>query len=428
MTIPSTAREHLAPTTPELALPALLAQALNNSGMSQTKLARLSRVSRPAVWKALSGKGIPSEQVTRAWDAVLGTGDSLTAQAALDRAARGYSRGGPGRPQVTVPHQLPIAPVRLVGRHQQATRIRSDLITTGVPVVVIAGAAGVGSSSLACMVAAQVRGSYPYGLLYASGHGHTPGSGPAAAGDILAEWLAALGVRAIPSNVSDRAELYRRLVRRRRLLILLDDAAGSDQVRALLPGGSGSALLVTTRHRLSSLAVSGNAALHTLTPLTDEFAREMLISRIETAQNAGGDRVSLNRVLAVCAGLPRAIAAAAELINTRGLQRTVDLLDAQPLPALDAVVHDDPGSSLAAGYQASWNCLTTPAREMLTTLAMREGWYGVNAAPDATTESARDELVREHLVSVEGWMSPLLRSWIRYHTAKAGCANHNDAA
>lgn len=426
MSTPDTGRALLA--TAGKNLPALLEEALNNRGMSQATLARFSHVSRAAVNQAVKGKRIPGEQVIKVWDAVLGTGGSLATQAALDRAARGRSSGRRGRPRVSVPHQLPAPPVRLFGRHREAISVRSELITNGVPVVVIAGGVGAGSSSLACTIAAQVRPAFPDGLLYAQGHGHTPGRGPAAAADILAGWLAALGVRAIPQGFSDRAELFRRLLRNRRLLIMIDDVASGAQVRSLLPGDSPSVMLVTTRHRLSSLAVNANARTYTLTPLAGEDAREMLISRIEAPQDTGMDRVSQNRVLDVCSGLPRAIAAAAELINTRGWQRTVKLLEAQPLAALDAAIHDDPTSSLARGYQACWNCLTTSAQDMLITLATGENRRAGITVHDAAAEAVQDELVREHLVSVEGSMSPLLRAWIRQHTTRTGQANHNDAA
>lgn len=410
-----TKRAHLTLATAGKTLSVLLQEAMNRKDMSQAELARLSNVTRPAVNQALTGRRIPSEQVTKKWDAVLGTGDDLTTQAALDRAARGRSSSGPGRPHVSTPRQLPAATVRLVGRHREAIRLGTDLVTPEMQVVTIAGGVGAGSTSLACTVAAQVKHDYR-GELYTRGHGHTPGRGPATVKDILAKWLTALGVRAIPSNISDQIELYRRLLRNLRLLLMIDDAT-NEQVQALMPGDSPSTLLVTTRHRLSSLAVSGNAAIHALTPLPDEHAKEMLASHIETSQSISEDVASVNRVLDVCAGLPRAIAAAAELINTRGLRRAVDLLQAEPFDALDAI-HDDPTSSLAKAYHACWTCLTTPAQDMLTRLATREPQYWTTAAHDATADAARDELVREHLVSVEGGLSPLLRAWVRFHTRK----------
>lgn len=390
----------------------LLTQAMAACDMKDARLASLSFCSRAEVNKARNGKLIPSEKITQVWDTVLGTGNALTTQAALDRAERGRCNSGPGRPHVVVPHQLPATPMRLFGRHWEATRVGSDLITDGIPVIVIASGVGMGSTSLAATVAAQVQENYRDGLLYAHGHGHTPGRSPATAGDILAGWLAALGVRAIPSSTSDRAELYRRLLRKRRLLMLVDDAASGDQVQALLPGDSPSKVLVTTRHRLSSLAVTSGARIHTLAPLADEHAWEMLTSRIiDTPDSTGEERNRLEGVVRMCAGAPLAIAAAAELINARGLRRAACLLDHQPLAALDAVVHDAPDRSLTAGYRACWDCLSDPARDSLTALAADQPVCGLTR----DHEAARDELVREHLVSENRGLSPLLRAWIRHH-------------
>lgn len=416
MTAPRAGRPYLALATAERTLPLLLKEAMNSRGMNQATLARLSHVSRPAVNQALKGQRIPGEQVTKAWDAVLGTGDALTTQAALDRATRRRSNSGPGRPHVAVPHQLPAAPVRLLGRHRETTRIGSDLITDGIPIVIIAGSVGVGTTSLAAAVAAQAREAYPDGLLYAHGHGHTPGRTPAAAEDILAGWLAALGVRTIPEHASDRTELYRRLLQDRQLLIIIDDAASSDQIRALLPGDSPSKVLATTRHRLS-LAVTNGARIHTLAPLGNEHARDMLTSLIvDTPPHTHENHNQLEHVLAMCAGVPLAIAAAAELINTRGLRPALNLLNHQPLAALDTTVHDAPDRSLTAGYHACWNCLSTPARDMLIALVGRQPVHTPTKDHDTATETARDELVREHLISNDQQLSPLLRAWIHHHT------------
>ena len=54
--------------------------------------------------------------------------------------------------------------------------------------------------------------------------------------------------------------------RARRSCLLLDDAAGHEQVRPLLPGTSGSLVLVTSRRRLTALEDSAVISLGTLSP------------------------------------------------------------------------------------------------------------------------------------------------------------------
>lgn len=397
-------------------LPELLTEAMAAAdNMSQSKLARLSSVSRSEVNKARKGEIIPSEKITMAWDKLLGTGNALTTRAALDRAERGRTNSGPGRPYVVVPHQVATPPVRLFGRHRASTRISSDLIADELPVVVIAGSVGMGSSSLAATVAAQVQACYPDGQLYADGHGHTPGRGPATTEEILTKWLGALGVRAIPEHPSDQIELYLRLLRKRRVLLLVDDAASSAQIEALIPGNSRSTVLVTTRHRLSALAVTSGTRPHILVGLAAQDAWDMLASRIDMQRNTLEERSWLDRVLSICAGTPLAIAAAGELINSRGLRRATHLLERQPLAALDAAVHDAPGRSLSAGYRASWNCLSESARELLVALAARSPFHSPVEDHETATGDARDELIREHLLSENRELSPLLRAWVCHH-------------
>ena len=73
--------------------------------------------------------------------------------------------------------------------------------------------------------------------------------------DVLSRFLFALGISAtgIPESLEERVALYRSCMAGRRILVLLDNVAGEEQVRPLLPGAPGTAVLLTGRVRLVGL-------------------------------------------------------------------------------------------------------------------------------------------------------------------------------
>src|SRR4029453_2381335 len=114
------------------------------------------------------------------------------------------------------------------------------------PVVVVNGPPGIGTSAVAVQLAHWARPLFPDGQL-AVDLGQPGGAvGP---GDALSELLQALGARPreVPDDLLERARRYRSLLTDRRALVLVERAADAEQVRALLPGSPGCAMIVTTR-------------------------------------------------------------------------------------------------------------------------------------------------------------------------------------
>ncbi|WP_053733322.1 BTAD domain-containing putative transcriptional regulator [Nocardia sp. NRRL S-836] len=150
---------------------------------------------------------------------------------------------------VVRPMQLPPDAGNVTGRAEVTGRLCRMLTGQGGAVVVVTGKAGVGKTTLAVRVAHEVAGHFGGGQLYVRlGGTHAPRD-PAT---VLAELLIACGVHphAVPEDREARAALYRSQLAARPVLIVLDDAANMAQVRPLLPGTAGSAVLITSRVQL----------------------------------------------------------------------------------------------------------------------------------------------------------------------------------
>jgi hypothetical protein len=196
-----------------------------------------------------------------------------------------------GRPVGQVPRELPPDVFGFTGRERELTVLdnlldsrldnRSDGLRGGTPgvglITAVAGTAGVGKTALAIRWAHRVAAAFPDGCLYADLRGYDP-QRPIRPEQALAWFLRSLGVDGgdIPHEPAERAARYRTLLAGRRMLVVLDNARDTGQVRPLLPGGSGSVVLVTSRDALTGLVVRHGARRIGLDPLTTEEAVELL--------------------------------------------------------------------------------------------------------------------------------------------------------
>jgi tetratricopeptide (TPR) repeat protein len=177
----------------------------------------------------------------------------------------------------------------------------------------VAGAGGLGKTTLAIHAAHQMRPSYPDGQLYVDLLGASPR--PLVPAEVLARFLRDLGVKAaqLPVTEEERAALYRTRLNGRRMLVLLDNARDAAQVRPLLPGSAACAVIVTSRSRLPDLVGGGLVHLDVL----DDHEALALFSRIVGAQRAAAEPDATAELLVACAGLPLAIRIAAARLAAR---------------------------------------------------------------------------------------------------------------
>ncbi|MEV7438354.1 AfsR/SARP family transcriptional regulator [Streptomyces griseoviridis] len=185
--------------------------------------------------------------------------------------------------------------------------------------LLISGMPGVGKTALAVRVAHAVADQFPDGLLYA--RLRADDGTVADCGKVLVTLLRALGETSEnvlapngePARTEELVHRYRTRTAGRKLLILLDDAANELQLDPLLLATADSAVLVTSRNRLSAVPGSWTVALD---PMETGESLDLL------SMIAGGDRISAepeaaHAVVEACGKLPLALRAAAARLAAR---------------------------------------------------------------------------------------------------------------
>ncbi|MBA0053170.1 AfsR/SARP family transcriptional regulator [Streptomyces sp. AJS327] len=323
---------------------------------------------------------------------------------AVGEEVRGYA---PARrvEQPTPVCQLPMDIPDFTGRATETGTLERLLALAGrQPVaVIVSGAPGSGKSTLAVRVAHRVRETFPDGQLHVDLG--AMGDRPREPGEVLAEMLRGLGVidSAIPSDVRERAALFRSRLAQRRFLIVLDDAVGADQVRPLLPGTGGCAVLVTSRRRMPELP-----AYHLPLEVMSREDAGALFAAIVGPERLRAHAGDVDRVVAGCGSLPLAVRiAGARLANRPGWT----------VGALADYLHDERGRldqlrtgglavrasaelsyrHLPADAALAFRCFGQLAEEDVPAWMVGVAMGRPGAAPDAV-----ETLLDEHLLEVAG--------------------------
>jgi DNA-binding SARP family transcriptional activator len=238
--------------------------------------------------------------------------------------------------------------------------------TDTAPVVaLVTGIGGVGKTTLAVHVAHRLRVSFPDGQIYANLRGFS--TRPVSAFEVAGRTLRDLGIpdAAIPTDEDERMARYRSALADRRLLLVLDDARDSAQVQPLLPAGGGSAVLVTSRHRMPGLA-----AARVELAVMDRTEAETLFARIVGADRACAEPDAVAAVLRACGDLPLAIRLAASRLAVRPNWPVHILAERLTTPSqrLDELAAED--RQARATFQVSYRMLTQDQARAFCLLAI----------------------------------------------------------
>ncbi|MGW6444922.1 AfsR/SARP family transcriptional regulator [Lentzea sp. NPDC055074] len=321
--------------------------------------------------------------------------------------AQGESPDVPDEPApvARTPSQLPFDIADFTGRAVEVATLTRRLTeeATGSRQCAIFGKPGSGKSTLAMHVAHRLRDQFPDGQLYVSLRG-TRAVRPEPV-EVLAGFLRALGVAdaAIPDEADERARLYRTMLADRRVLVVLDDVADEKQVRPLLPGGHTSAVLVTSRERLSAL---DGAAHLDLRVLADDEAVQLL-DRVVGGGRVAAEPSAAQAIVRLCGCLPLAVRIAGARLAARQrwqLSRLADRLRVQQRVLQELSIGDlEVRGSLALSYDGLSEREQMALRRLgLLDLSSFGGWVVAPllgcSAPDA--EDVVERLVDAQLLDL----------------------------
>jgi DNA-binding SARP family transcriptional activator/tetratricopeptide (TPR) repeat protein len=279
-------------------------------------------------------------------------------------------------------------------------------------IVMIVGVGGIGKTALAVRCGHLLSVGYPDGEIYLNLRGFDPKQREVSPSDALFHLLSSVNVGTVPADHEQRVGLWRSVVQNKRLLIVLDNAASADQVEDLLPGVGPSFVLVTSRNRLSGVAVRHSARRVTLSPLAPEESVKLLSDAIGPAR-ARAELSTVRRVAELCDHVPLALRIAAEQVTARTQSRIADLvadledvqrrLDALQLP------DDEELCSVRAVLSWSYARLDAAAAHAFRMLGLFPGvGIGSEAAaalldrPRAEATAALRYLAAQHLVETAG--------------------------
>ncbi|HEX7308586.1 AfsR/SARP family transcriptional regulator [Lentzea sp.] len=370
---------------------AQLMVALYRSGRQSEALAAYQRVSRLLADEL----GIdPGDELRRVHGQVLsGSIGAVAAPAGTPVVA--------AKPERVVPSQLPADIPDFVGRGEAVSLITALLRTAqGVPVVTLAGPPGVGKTALAVHAAHRMRADFPDGQLYVNLRGYAPGP-PLSAVDVLPRFLRALGTEPdqVPLDQDEQEAMFRSTLTGQRVLLLLDNASSAEQIRPLLPGSPGCAVLVTSRDTLRGLAVS-HAASNVRLDVLDWHETKALLAGIVGADEVASQEDAALELASLCAHLPLALRIAAANLVSRPELSIADYVEelraGNRLAAL--AVEGDERVAVHAAFDLSYAALKPELAQMFRLLSLVPGTdftpETAAALSGLTTQDARRRLDR----------------------------------
>src|SRR5262245_14960444 len=300
----------------------------------------------------------------------------------------------------------------------------------------IGGMAGIGKTTFAVHAAHRLAGRFPDGQFFLPLRAHTAGQLPVDPADGLASLLLTAGVAAqhIPSGLEARAARWRDHVAGKKILLLLDDAAGHEQVRPMLPGSTGSLVLITSRRRLIALEDAAVISLDTLSP--DEAAS--LLARLADRADLRSGTGPAGEITRLCGYLPLAIGMVARQLRHHPARKAEGLATGLASASDRLAELRAENLSVAAAFDLSYLDLAPGPQRLFRRLGLVPGAgldaYAAAALDGTTIAAARrqlDDLYDQHLIAEPAPGRYQLHDLLREHARALAAADEpaeSDAA
>ncbi len=285
-------------------------------------------------------------------------------------------------------NQLPLDIRDLVGRDELLAQVERLAHTAdGVPVLALTGTPGIGKSAVAVRAGHRLAEAFPDGQWFVRLRGAS--DSPRDAGEVLIDLLRLSGVDplAIPDGLDARSATLRARLAGRRVLVVLDDARDAEQVRPLLPGTAGSAVIITSRSSLDALIALDGATGLRLTTLSADDGTSLVAALLGQADDpevaellgqAGDPEVA--ELVAMCGGLPLALRIAGANAARRSLPDYIARMRATgPLTML--TINDE--TTVSTAFRTSYELLDPLVQQGFRLLATFPGAEFSGAAAGA---------------------------------------------
>ncbi|WP_311315072.1 BTAD domain-containing putative transcriptional regulator [Streptomyces naphthomycinicus] len=241
----------------------------------------------------------------------IGAGVQLReAQAAILRADSDTGGAAPAVPAMAPPDtsRLPYAAGTFVDRPelhrtvQYLSRNGEAAEPEAPSVVALHGPAGAGKTATAARAVGFLRPHFGDSVFRAE----MASGSPEEIHVLLDGFLRTMGIpaHAVPAGAGERVEMYQTVLRERSVLVVLDNVTQAQSIRPLLPSGTTSALLVTSRTPLPDL---GDGVRHIRIPALRRRQSLELLSNLIGEDRVLREREAADRLASLCGDLPLAV-------------------------------------------------------------------------------------------------------------------------